>query len=267
MVPHDFWGKIVGSLCAIAGVLTLSLPVPVIVSNFNYFYHREMDNSNLNATNTNHVTSCPYLPGTVGENKVRNAAQLYGSDVSLTNIQLAEAIKAHLNTPSPTTNQQTVNLLSSPPLTPVSLDAHSHPRPSIHGQTSGPKRKSLVSINENPSYSDDVPAQSLDGGDGQESQFESINPLPSALAPSQRSSVQRPSSISHPRRAHYRESCGNTSIVIQSPDSPDTSTSDTTTTSILNINQKDSSSNPRIQPHAEHSPSFPSSQPSFRRQE
>lgn len=262
MVPHDFWGKIVGSLCAIAGVLTLSLPVPVIVSNFNYFYHREMDSSNLNATNTNHVTSCPYLPGTVGENKVRNAAQLYGSDVSLTNIQLAEAIKAHLNTSASPTNQQTVNLLSSPPLTPVSLETQSHPRPSIQGQTSGPKRTSLVSINENPSYSDDVPAQSYDD-DGQESQFESITPLPSALAPSQRSSlfssVQRPSSISHPRRAHYRESCGNTSIVIQSPDSPDTTTSDTATSSILNINQKDSPSNPQVQSHKESSsPSKPS---------
>lgn len=42
MVPMGLWGKMVGSLCAIAGVLTLSLPVPVIVSNFNYFYNREM---------------------------------------------------------------------------------------------------------------------------------------------------------------------------------------------------------------------------------
>lgn len=42
MVPLGLWGKVVGSLCAIAGVLTLSLPVPVIVSNFNYFYNREM---------------------------------------------------------------------------------------------------------------------------------------------------------------------------------------------------------------------------------
>lgn len=65
--PVGVWGKIVGSLCAIAGVLTIALPVPVIVSNFNYFYHRETDQEEMQSQNFNHVTSCPYLPGTVGE--------------------------------------------------------------------------------------------------------------------------------------------------------------------------------------------------------
>lgn len=43
MYPVTVGGKLVGSMCAIAGVLTISLPVPVIVSNFSYFYHREME--------------------------------------------------------------------------------------------------------------------------------------------------------------------------------------------------------------------------------
>ncbi len=43
MKPQTPWGKVVGTFCAVAGVLTISLPVPVIVSNFNYFYHREAD--------------------------------------------------------------------------------------------------------------------------------------------------------------------------------------------------------------------------------
>lgn len=64
MVPLSFWGKMVGSLCAISGVLTLALPVPVIVSNFSYFYNREMVFGELDSSNEKHVKSCPYFPGT-----------------------------------------------------------------------------------------------------------------------------------------------------------------------------------------------------------
>ncbi|CAI4222709.1 unnamed protein product [Auanema sp. JU1783] len=38
ITPHTYLGRLIGSICALAGVLTIALPVPVIVSNFAMFY-------------------------------------------------------------------------------------------------------------------------------------------------------------------------------------------------------------------------------------
>ncbi|RWS03768.1 potassium voltage-gated channel protein Shaker-like isoform X3, partial [Dinothrombium tinctorium] len=77
MVPLGVWGKMVGSLCAIAGVLTLALPVPVIVSNFNYFYNREMGQEDFESINVNHVKSCPYFPGTANHFEAKKTNSFY----------------------------------------------------------------------------------------------------------------------------------------------------------------------------------------------
>ncbi|XP_074488492.1 shaker-related potassium channel tsha2-like [Sebastes fasciatus] len=74
MCPSTIGGKFVGSLCAIAGVLTIALPVPVIVSNFNYFYHRENeDEENVQYI---HVTCGQQTQPSIGGDSESNKSSL-----------------------------------------------------------------------------------------------------------------------------------------------------------------------------------------------
>ncbi|KAL6483263.1 hypothetical protein MHYP_G00081350 [Metynnis hypsauchen] len=91
MHPVTIGGKIVGSLCAIAGVLTIALPVPVIVSNFNYFYHRETEGEE--QAQYLHIASCQPMPASPELRGARSSSSISRSEY----VAMEEALQAKHN--------------------------------------------------------------------------------------------------------------------------------------------------------------------------
>jgi hypothetical protein len=120
MRPISFWGKLVGSMCAITGVLTIALPVPVIVSNFNYFYHRGTENDEQKDMKYSHPNpssdSSPYLnpaPGSSGSVKKSDLEDSVGG-TSYQNMMVGnEAEMSDLYNSPIIPSQLTNNLLDS----------------------------------------------------------------------------------------------------------------------------------------------------------
>ena len=111
MRPIGVWGKLVGSLCAIAGVLTIALPVPVIVSNFNYFYHRETENDDKTAYQ--HVQSCP----SYANSKKNSLASNYSGSDNIMEMEEGSSFnlnneKSKENHTNKTNNPSSINNLS-----------------------------------------------------------------------------------------------------------------------------------------------------------
>ncbi|KAL0158810.1 hypothetical protein M9458_046886, partial [Cirrhinus mrigala] len=106
MHPVTIGGKIVGSLCAIAGVLTIALPVPVIVSNFNYFYHRETEGEE--QAQYLHIGSCQPLSSSEELKKTRSTSSLSKSEYMVIEEGINSAFKQP-NFPAQN-NQNCVNI-------------------------------------------------------------------------------------------------------------------------------------------------------------
>ena len=72
MVPSTFAGQIVGTMCALSGLLTIALPVPVIVSNFSLYYSHYQAKVKLPKTTIEEMQEKAPLKSNSEENNNRN---------------------------------------------------------------------------------------------------------------------------------------------------------------------------------------------------
>ena len=110
LYPIGVWGKLVGGVCAICGVLTIALPVPVIVSNFNYFRHREVDQDENNTLMNENVTTCAYVPTPTSSKKgLDSESSCSSSDM----MEMEERIDLGREHPGDGFNKTGINHMSS----------------------------------------------------------------------------------------------------------------------------------------------------------
>lgn len=115
MYPITPWGRLVGSLCAIAGVLTIALPVPVIVSNFNYFYNRETDSREKEMYI--HIQPCPnnfYTPSFSTYSFSSDVSNSSGDQISSSSHQDSESSKTAENVRIPEEDPESSGRSKSP---------------------------------------------------------------------------------------------------------------------------------------------------------
>ncbi|CAL4064413.1 unnamed protein product, partial [Meganyctiphanes norvegica] len=85
MVPVGIWGKIVGAMAAVAGIIICSLPISIISSNFDFYYQQDNEIS----TNFKHVDTCPCNssnPDTISLSMAIEGAHSNNSDKNINNI-------------------------------------------------------------------------------------------------------------------------------------------------------------------------------------
>ena len=70
--PSTGLGKVVGTCCAVFGVLVIGLPIPIIGSSFNNFYAREKRREKLAIEHAKEGSSLPYKQTRVFPDKLND---------------------------------------------------------------------------------------------------------------------------------------------------------------------------------------------------